>query len=193
MHSSTRHYLTVVSWLCIIHIPIGLTLIIAVSRWNQLDIGCFGKCGFLHLVASQIGIIRQLLLFTVALIVYVTALLVLIVIIHIPILIHRWQLPANCTNNHLKSEWSANRELTLVVIAFLQAGCGVHSSIVKDAMTRAPVVKLPTAAQARYVCPWFQALVTTPRGLDKVSFNNLQTKIVYKGSFICLGRMRDIL
>ena len=41
-----RHYLAVVSWCVIIHIPIGLTLIIAVIGWNQLDIGRLRKRGF---------------------------------------------------------------------------------------------------------------------------------------------------
>ena len=44
----------------IVHIPIRLTLIIAVSGWSQLDIGCLGKRGFKSIgCAFQIGIIRQ--------------------------------------------------------------------------------------------------------------------------------------
>lgn len=50
--------------------------------------------------------------------------------------------------------------LAVVVLLLLQAGCGVHSSIVKDAMTRAPVVNLPTAAQARYGMSVSHALIT---------------------------------
>ena len=45
-HSLIRHYLVVVSWLGFIHIPISLTLIIAVIGLNQLDIGHLGKRGF---------------------------------------------------------------------------------------------------------------------------------------------------
>ena len=45
-HLLIRHYSVVVSWRVIIHIPISLTLIIAVSGWNQLDIGRLKKRGF---------------------------------------------------------------------------------------------------------------------------------------------------
>ena len=58
---------------CIIHIPIGLSLIIAVIGLRQLDIGRLGKHGFdLIELASQIGIIRQFLC-NVALLVYVVS------------------------------------------------------------------------------------------------------------------------
>ena len=45
-HLSITHYSVVVPWRVIIHILIGLTLIIAVSEWNQLDIDRLGKHGF---------------------------------------------------------------------------------------------------------------------------------------------------
>ena len=46
MHSSIKHYLAVISWHGIVHIPIGLTLIITVIRLSQADIGYLGKFGF---------------------------------------------------------------------------------------------------------------------------------------------------
>ena len=45
-HLSIRQYSVVVSWRVIVHIPIGLTLIIAVNGWNQLDIDRLRKRGF---------------------------------------------------------------------------------------------------------------------------------------------------
>ena len=78
MHLSIRHYSAAVSWLAI-HIPISLTLIIAISGWNQLDIGCFESVDLkLNRHSSDCP----------TLLVYLSALLVLIVVCHIPILTH---------------------------------------------------------------------------------------------------------
>ena len=71
-HSSIRHYSEVISWLGIIHTPIGLTLIITVSSWSQLDIGRLGKRGFKLIgIASFDWNHPTVLLFTVSHLLYI--------------------------------------------------------------------------------------------------------------------------
>ena len=93
-HSSIRHYSAVISWLGIIHIPIDLTLIIAVNGLSQLDVGCLRKRGF-----ELIGLVSSnwnhptVIVHCLALLVYIASTSCAhCCLLHIPILIHHRQL-----------------------------------------------------------------------------------------------------
>ena len=124
-HSAIIHYLAVVSWLGIIHIPIGLTLIIVISGWSQLDIGRLEKHGFEY---NWTCIIRLESYNSYCALSHILCIcqhfLCSLLFVHIPILIHRQQLIGVTVQPHTnlpKLKWRANTQWPACVVLGMMA------------------------------------------------------------------------